>query len=53
MNEIKIKGAELGELITKLEALEESDKRWLSIGKTDLQKGLMSLTRSVAKPDFF
>ena len=53
MNEIKIKGAELGSVIEKLEQLESTDKRWVSIGKTDIQKGLMSLTRSVAKPDFF
>ena len=28
-------------------------KRWVSIGATDLQTGLMALTRSVAQPDFF
>lgn len=27
--------------------------RWLSIGKTELQQGLMALTRSVAQPKFF
>ncbi len=27
--------------------------RWLAEGKTDLQKGLMSLTRAIAKPLFF
>lgn len=27
--------------------------RWASEGKTDLQKGLMSLTRSIAQPTFF
>jgi response regulator of citrate/malate metabolism len=27
--------------------------RWLSIGKTHLQQGLMALTRAVAKPTFF
>lgn len=27
--------------------------RWLNIGKTDLQQGLMALTRSVAQPTFF
>lgn len=27
--------------------------RWLATGKTDLQKGFMSLTRSVAQPEFF
>lgn len=27
--------------------------RWLSIGKTDLQTGLMALTRSIAQPGSF
>lgn len=27
--------------------------RWVSIGKTDLQTGLMALTRSIAQPTFF
>ncbi|WP_282265945.1 hypothetical protein [Stenotrophomonas sp. PS02298] len=53
MNEIKSKGAELGELVGKLQASGETDKRWVSIGATDLQKGLMALTRAVAKPEFF
>lgn len=29
------------------------DLRWVSIGKTDLQKGFMSITRSIAKPTTF
>lgn len=29
------------------------DKRWLAIAKTDLQKGFMALTRSIAKPTTF
>jgi hypothetical protein len=53
MNEIKSKGAELGYLIEKLKAHPDTDKRWLAIGTTDLQTGLMALTRSVAKPNFF
>lgn len=53
MNEIKAKGVELGELVDKLRAHEETDKRWVSVGATDLQTGLMALTRSVAKPTFF
>ncbi len=53
MNEIKTKGAELGELVEKLRATEGADQRWVSIGQTDLQTGLMALTRSVAKPTFF
>ena len=53
MNEIKSKGAELGDLIAKLRAVESIDQRWISIGATDLQTGLMALTRGVAQPTFF
>lgn len=53
MNEIKSKGAELGELVAKLRAIEGLDQRWVSIGATDLQTGLMALTRSIAAPTFF
>ncbi len=53
MNEVKSKGAELGELVAKLRAIEGLDQRWVSIGATDLQTGLMALTRSIAAPTFF
>lgn len=53
INQVKEKGAELGRLIDKLAALDSIDKRWLAIGRTDLQTGLMAVTRSIAKPDFF
>ena len=53
MNEIKAKGAELGELVYKLRNTAGIDQRWVSIGATDLQTGLMALTRSVAQPTFF
>ena len=53
MNEIKTKGAELGELVNKLRTTEGLDQRWVSIGATDFQTGLMALTRSVAQPTFF
>ena len=56
MNEIKNKGAEVGELIKKLSKLATNDPeadRWVEIGKMDLQKGFMALTRSVARPTFF
>jgi hypothetical protein len=55
MNEIKAFGATLGEMIEALE-IEGSavaDPRWVAIGKTHLQQGLMALTRAVAKPEFF
>ena len=53
MNEIKARGVELGELVDKLRKTEGIDQRWVSIGATDLQTGLMALTRSVAKPTTF
>jgi hypothetical protein len=54
MNKIKVKGAELGELVNELRVMgDKLDQRWVSIGQTDLQTGLMALTRSVAKPTFF
>lgn len=53
MNEIKTKGIELGELVEKLRSVDGLDQRWVSIGATDFQTGLMALTRSVAKPEFF
>ena len=53
MNMIKEHGKALGELIGQMEGEDEVDKRWLSIGRTDLQTGLMALTRSIAKPTTF
>jgi hypothetical protein len=53
MNEIKARGVELGELVEKLRGTAGLDQRWLSIGATDLQTGLMALTRAVAKPTSF
>lgn len=54
MNEIKEQGAAVGALVEKLKACSvDLDQRWVAIGATDLQKGFMALTRSVAQPDFF
>lgn len=53
MNEIKAQGKILGELVAKLRGNGELDQRWVSIGATDLQTGLMALTRAVARPTFF
>jgi len=53
MNEIKARGVELGELVQKLRGTEWLDQRWVSIGATDLQTGLMALTRGVAQPTTF
>ena len=53
MNEVKTKAAEVGELVEKIASIEIIDGRWLSIGKTDLQKGFMAVTRAIASPGFF
>jgi len=53
INSIKNIAAELEGFILELESTDSIDKRWLAIAKTDLQKGFMSLTRSVAKPTTF
>lgn len=53
MNTIKEQGVQLGRLVETLRAMPDLDQRWVSIGATELQQGLMALTRSVAKPTFF
>lgn len=53
MNEIKEHGVALGHLVEKLRATDGADQRWISIGATDLQTGLMALTRAIAKPTTF
>jgi hypothetical protein len=53
MNKIKAKGAELGDLVAELRATPNLDQRWISIGATDMQTGLMALTRGVAQPTSF
>lgn len=52
MNEIKALGPTLEALITKLKTY-PVDQRWISVGQTHLQQGLMALTRGVAQPSFF
>lgn len=53
MNQIKAHGVALGELVAALRATADLDQRWVSIGATDLQTGLMALTRGVARPTTF
>jgi hypothetical protein len=53
MNAVKEKAAEVGDLIRELQDNSSLDQRWVAIAKTDLQKGFMAATRSIAKPDFF
>ena len=59
MNESKALAAQVGEFINKLENTNVergavvADVGWLMTAKTDLQKGFMALTRSIAKPESF
>lgn len=53
MNSAKEIAVLVGAFVDKVESLETVDKRWAAIGKTDLQKGFMSLIRSIAKPETF
>lgn len=47
INECKQKAVECGQLCDKLQATIGIDPRWFAIGKTDLQKGFMSIIRSI------
>ena len=53
MNKAKEVGCAMGALIEHLESQDDIDQRWLAIAKTDLQKGVMSLVRSIARPTVF
>ena len=53
MNKVKAKGAEIGELVAELKDMDGLDQRWISTGATDIQKGLMAVTRGIAQPDSF
>jgi hypothetical protein len=53
MNLIKSHGVDLGVLVEAMRDDPALDQRWVSIGATHLQEGLMALTRAVAKPTFF
>lgn len=53
MNHVKAAGNALGEVIAQLEAIDTVDKRFVAIGKTDIQKGLAMLIRGIAQPTTF
>ncbi|KAA0576677.1 hypothetical protein [Azospirillum sp. Sh1] len=53
MNELKAKAEEVGVLVEKIQFTPGIDPRWVDTGKTDLQKGFMSLIRSIARPTTF
>lgn len=53
INRIRAVGHEVGQMIESLQGFEWLDQRWVSIGKAQVQLGLMALERGVAQPDAF
>jgi hypothetical protein len=53
MNDIKAVAADVGALVDRVFALATIDRRWAAEGRTDLQKGFMSLVRAIAQPSTF
>lgn len=53
INSVKASGNSIGALIETMEQDPNLDQRWVSIAKTDLQRGFMALIRSIAKPEGF
>ena len=53
INELKTQGNALGAAIDAMSQIDSVDQRWLSIGRTHMQQGLMALVRAVAKPASF
>jgi hypothetical protein len=53
INFIKYMGIEIGKMCDKVDQMHDIDKRWLAIGKTNLQQGLMAVIRAIAKPETF
>ena len=53
MNTVKEMADRTGGLVERLFIVEDYDTRWIAIGRTDLQKGFMSLLRGIAKPGTF
>lgn len=53
MNLVKTLGERAGEIVQLLRDTSSADQRWVSIGATDMQTGLMALVRAVAKPTSF
>ena len=53
MNEGKALAEACGAYIEKLRGVPSTDKRWVSIGCTDLQTGFMAAIRGIAQPTTF
>ena len=53
INDVKDIAELVGQTVDKLAELPDIDIRWLSIARTDLQKGFMTLVRAIARPATF
>lgn len=53
INVLKDLGNQIGNRIKELENHPTTDKRWVAIAKTDLQRGIMAAVRAIAQPDSF
>jgi hypothetical protein len=53
MNELKKAGNNVGTILEQVASIPNIDQRWLSIGRTDIQKGFMAAIRSIARPTTF
>ena len=55
MNDIADAGNKLGELISQIELFDaiNCDQRWLAIGRTNLQQGIMAIKRAIGQPENF
>lgn len=52
INRVKQMGDQVKMLVDDLRTM-GPDHRWLAIGETNIQQGLMALTRSIAKPEHY
>lgn len=53
MNEGKVLAEQCSAFIDKLMAIENTDKRSVALGKTNMQQGFMWAIRGIAKPTTF
>lgn len=53
MDVVSAQGDALAALLEAMKAMPELDPRWVMIGQTHLQQGLMALRRAVARPEVF
>lgn len=53
INTIKAHGETIADLVHRVEQMGDADRRWIAIGRTDLQTGLMALIRAIARPESF